>query len=51
MTREDFDEEIETGMTDTELRVLLISIREYVKIADDLTDVKKYLNRLIKALD
>ncbi len=51
MTREEYDEEIETGMTDAQFRVLLISILEYVKKADSLEDVKNYLKCLIKGLD
>ena len=45
-----FDEEFEQGMTDEQFKVFLVSILEYVKKAESVEEVKKYLKTLLKEM-
>ena len=51
MANNDYDEELENGMTDAQFKVFLITILEYVQKADSLEEVKDYLKNMIKAMD
>ena len=51
MSENNYDEELETGMTDAQFKVFLLTLLEYAKKADSLDDFEKYLKKLIKAMD
>ena len=50
MSSADYEEELESGMSDAQFKVFLMTVLEYIKKAESVDEVKRFLESLINEL-